>query len=69
MDVSDLESVLGRLKTANEELERVQNDLIRSLDEKVSLIEVLQERFQQRDEVVLEKVVYRVKARRSIGLQ
>ncbi len=68
MNVSDLESVLDRLKTANQEIERVQNELIHSLDEKVSLIELLQERFQQRDEVVLEKVVYRVKARRSIGL-
>ena len=69
MDVSDLEGVLNRLKTANEELERVQNDLVHSLEERVSLLEVLQERFQQRDEIVLEKVIYRVKAKRSIGLQ
>ena len=68
MDIHDLESVLDRLKTTNQELERVQNDLVRSIEERVSLLEVLQERFQQRDEVVLEKVVYRVKATRSIGL-
>lgn len=68
MDVQELEQVLGKLKTVNEELDRVQNNLIQSLDREVSLIEVLQNRFHQRDEVVLEKVIYRVKATRSVDL-
>jgi hypothetical protein len=68
MNTQELELVLGKLKTVNEELGRVQNSLINALDREVSLIEVLQERFHQRDEVVLEKVVYRVKANRSIDL-
>lgn len=66
MNTQELENILGKLKTVNEDLDRVQNSLVRALDEKVSLLEVLQERFKQRDEIVLEKVVYRMKARRSI---
>ena len=66
MDSQDLEAILGKLKTVNDELDRVQNSVIRALDREVSLIEMIQEKFKQRDEVVLEKVVYRIKANRSI---
>lgn len=66
MNEQELESILGKLKTVNEELDRIQNSLIQSLDEKVTLLEILKQKFSQRDEVVLEKVVYRMKANRSI---
>ncbi len=68
MNTQELEDVLGKLKEVNEELDRVQNSVIEALDREVSLIEMLKERFQQRDEIVLEKVIYRVKATRSIDL-
>ena len=54
------------LKTVNEELDRVQTSLIQSLNDRLSVVELLQDRFKQRDEVVLEKVIYRVKAKRSV---
>ena len=61
-----LEEILGKLKSVNEDLDKVQTSLINSLNDRVSLIETLQKRLKQRDEVVLEKVIYRVKAKRSI---
>ncbi len=66
MNERDLEEILGKLKLVNEDLDRVQTSLINSINDRVSLIETLQKRLKQRDEVVLEKVVYRIKARRSI---
>ena len=66
MQERDLEEILGKLKTVNEELDRVQTSLMQSLNDRMSVIELLQDRFKQRDEVVLEKVIYRVKAKRSI---
>ena len=66
MQERDLEEILGKLKTVNEELDRVQTSLMQSLNDRMSIIELLQDRFKQRDEVVLEKVIYRVKAKRSI---
>jgi hypothetical protein len=68
MKVEELTEVLDKLKIVNEELARVQTSLVNALDERVSLLEVLQERFKQQDEVVLEKVVYRMKMKRTIGL-
>ena len=66
MQERDLEEILGKLKTVNEELDRVQTSLMQSLNDRMSVIELLQDRFKQRDEIVLEKVIYRVKAKRSI---
>ena len=65
MNEQELELVLGKLKTVNDELDRVQNSVIQALDREVSLIEMLQQRFKRRDEVVLEKIVYRIKGKRS----
>jgi cytochrome c-type biogenesis protein CcmH/NrfF len=57
----ELTEVLDRLKRVNEEIDRMQTRVIEDLKRKVDELETRQ----RSDELVLEKVVYRMKLTRS----